>query len=543
MQKNNKTLIIKAPALALLATLLTALPGWSAERAASAPHQRPQLVLGIVVDGLRADYLELLSDCFGPDGFNKLMSRGLVIDQLDYGPGIDGAGAVAMLYTGTEPAVNGVAAASTFSLERKLPLPTLLDPGKIGNYTDETLSPASLRVSTLTDELRIDGGGAAYAHAIAPDATRAIIMAGHAGNSAFWINDANGNWATTTHYRDVPTAVTARNYTSPLSLRIDTVSWAPALDMSEYPGLPEHKRHYPFRHTFSGNATDKYARFKQSAPANREVTDLATEYIRTMNLGGRDAMDMLSVAYTVAPPDLGNGDRRVETLDSYIRLDRELARLLKAAEEAGRTMVILAGTPPPPDPEADDPKWLLPTGEFSTRKAVSLLNMYLIARYGNGEWVSAYHNGAFYLNQELINIKNINAEDLRADAAKFLMKMSGVAGAYTIDDILEGRTPAALRRNTVVASAPDVYLDVIPGWVLIDDFTDPTVPAKTTVRVSAAVAPAIIYAPGQVQPGRLSAPVDARRIAPTAARLLRIRSPNGAAQPPLSEAFTLTNPK
>lgn len=541
MQKNGKPLIITAPALALLATLLTAFPSLGAESAAQ--RQRPQLVLSIMVDGLRADYLELLSECFGPDGFNKLMNGGVVIDQVEYGPGVDAAGAVAMLYTGAEPAVNGVATATTYSLERRLEEPTLLDPGKIGNYTDETLSPAAIRVSTLADEIRIDGGGAAYAHAIAPDAPRAIIMAGHAGNSAFWINDANGNWATTTHYRDgVPTAVTQRNYTMPLSQRIDTMSWAPSLDITAYPCLPAHKRHYPFRHTFGGSDADKFRQFKTSAPVNREVTDLATEYIRTMRLGGRDAMDMLSVGYTVAPyPGSSDTGARLETMDSYIKLDRELARLLKAAEESGRTMVVLAGTPALPASEADEPKWLLSGGEFSTRAAVSLLNMYLIARHGNGEWVSGYHNGAFYLNQELIERRNINAEDLRADAAKFLMRMKGVAGAHTIDDILEGRTSAAERRNTIAASAADVYLDVIPGWVIVDDYADPSAPTRTTMRCSASVAPVILYSPAQLQATRIGTPVDARQVAPTVSRILRIRSPNAASQPPLSEVFASPN--
>lgn len=517
-----------------MVTLLSALPGWGADAASA--RQRPQLVLSIIVDGLRSDYLELLSDYFGPDGFNKLINAGVTLDEVDYGAGIDAAGAVAILYTGAEPAVSGIASSATYSTDRKMELPTLLDPSKIGNYTTETLSPAAIRVSTLADEIRIDGGGASYAHALAPDAARAIIMAGHAGNSAFWLNDANGNWATTTYYLEVPTAITARNFTMPLSARIDTISWSPSLAVADYPALPAHKRYYPFRHTFTGQ--DKFRDLKNAAPVNREVTDLAAEYIRTMRLGARDAMDMLSVGYTVAPY-AGSTDTgaRLETMDAYIKLDREIARLLRAAEESGRTVVLLAGTPAPASAEADDPKWQLNTGEFSTRKALSLLNMYLIARHGNGEWVTDYNRGTFYLNRKLIDDRNINAEDLRADAAKFLMRMSGIANAYTIDDILEGRRTPTERRNTVVATAPDVYIEVIPGWVVVDDFTDQQTPKRRTVRAAADVAPVILYAPGRLAAQRIPTPVDARRIAPTVARILRIRSPNAAAQAPLSEVF------
>lgn len=533
MSKHHNSLITNAPALALMVTLLSSLPGWGADVAA---RQRPQLIVSIMVDGLRADYLDLLSDYFGPDGFNKLLGGGVTFDEVEYGPGVDAAGAVAILYTGAEPAVSGIAGATTYSTERKMELPTLLDPSKIGNYTNETLSPAAIRVSTLGDEIRIDGAGAGYVHAISPDAARAIIMGGHAGNSAFWLNEANGQWATTTHYPDVPTPISARNFSQPLSLRIDTISWTPSMAVDKYPALPAHKRYYPFRHTFTGE--NRFAELKTAAPINREVTDLADEYIRTLRLGARDAMDMLSVGYTVAPFS-GSNDTgaRLETMDAYLKLDREIARLLKAAEESGRTVVLLAGTPAPAASEPDDPKWKLNSGEFSTRKAASLLNMYLIARHGNGEWVTDYNRGAFYLNRKLIDDRNLNAEDVRDDAAKFLMRMSGVANSYTIDDIFEGRRSDAERRNTVASATPDVYLEVTPGWVLVDDYADASEPTRRTVRAAAAVAPAIIYAPEVVVPRRISVPVDARRIAPTVARILRIRSPNASAQPPISEIF------
>ncbi|MCM1309731.1 MAG: alkaline phosphatase family protein [Bacteroides sp.] len=533
MSKRHNTLITNAPALALMVTLLSALPGWSAEIVAK---QRPQLIVSIMVDGLRGDYLDLLSEYFGPDGFNKLLKGGVTFDEVDYGPGVDAAGAVAILYTGAEPAVSGIAGATTYSTERKIELPTLLDASKIGNYTDETLSPAAIRVSTLGDEIRIDGAGASYVHAISPDAARAIIMGGHAGNSAFWLNEANGQWATTTHYPDVPTPITARNFTQPLSLRIDTLTWTPSLAVADYPALPAHKRYYPFRHTFTGQ--NRYAELATAAPINREVTDLADEYIRTMRLGARDAMDMLSVGYTLAPfPGSTDTGARLETMDAYLKLDREIARLLKAAEESGRTVVLLAGTPAPAISEEDDPKWKLNTGEFSTRKALSLLNMYLIARYGNGEWVTDYNRGAFYLNHKLIDSNNLNAEDVRDDAAKFLMRMSGVANAYTIDDIHESRRSEAERRNTVATSAADVYVEVNPGWVLVDDYTNAANPQRRTIRANTAMAPAILYAPEILEPQHISTPIDARRIAPTVARILRIRSPNGAALPPLSQIF------
>ena len=120
----KKQHLISGPTLALAATLLTLVQGWAADAHPNV-KQRPQLVLSIIVDGLRSDYLELLGSYFGPDGFNKLMAGGVTLDQVEYGSGIDAAGAVAILYTGAEPAVNGIANASTYSTERKMQLPTL----------------------------------------------------------------------------------------------------------------------------------------------------------------------------------------------------------------------------------------------------------------------------------------------------------------------------------------------------------------------------------------------------------------------------------
>ena len=140
------------------------------------PGKRPALVVGIVVEGLSMDYLELLRSQFPEGGFRRLMEHGVTITDLDYGTPLDGAAASAMIFTGASPAVNGIPAATIYDSETRRPAPVLLDPATIGNFTDETLSPKSLTASTLADELRIDGGGLGYVYAIAPDATQSIVL-------------------------------------------------------------------------------------------------------------------------------------------------------------------------------------------------------------------------------------------------------------------------------------------------------------------------------------------------------------------------------
>jgi hypothetical protein len=524
----------------MLWTVLAALPAGAASRLT----QRPQLLVNIVVEGLSADYLDLLYNQFGEHGLKRLLDGGVVIDHVEFGPGVDATGAIAMLCTGASPSVNGVATAEIYDTQRHVAYSVLTDPEKIGNYTNETLSPKALRTSTLSDELRIDGDGTGFVHTIAQEAAQAIILSGHAGNSAFWISDTDGKWATTTHYRDVPAAISNRNFTQPLSLRLDTMTWRPLLAMDKYPALPEHKRHYPFHHTFDRNSPDRYRLFKRSAPCNTEVTTVATEYIRTMRLGARDAMDMLNVVYTVAPyPGSDDPLARAETLDAYIRLDREIERLMKsidATTTAGKVVVMLNGVPTTRTCAApDDEKWGVPGGEFSTRRAQSLLNMYLIARNGNGQWVTDVDGNRFYLNHTLIEQNKLEAEELRSDAAKFLTRMAGVADAYTIDDIQEcraGSDPLTLRRNTVVSQGADLYVNVLPGWTLSND-ANVNHTTRTTVRAVATGAPTIIYAPERLTAQRVSTAIDARQIAPTVAHILRIRSPNGADNPIIYTIF------
>lgn len=516
--------------LAVLASMV------SMSLVAQQPTKRPQLVVGIVIDGLQEEYIDLLKGYFGEGGFNRLLRDGVVLENVDYGTAVDKAAATAMLFTGASPAVTGIPSTMLFDREKRQPYQVLHDPTKIGNYTDETYSPAALGVSTLSDEIRIDTDGIGYVYSVSPDATQAILMAGHAGNSAFWLNELSGKWATTTYYTDLPNTMRSRNATMPLATRLDTMSWEPSMSITDYPDVPEHKRTYPFRHIFQRNDKNRYRAYKISALVNSEVTDIATQYIKTISLGQRGVMDMLNIAYTVSPYIYTKSpDCRVETMDSYLRLDKDLQRLFATIEsEVGmdNTLVFIAATPSRGRSRRDDEKWRIPYGEFSPRRAVSLLNMYLMAIHGNGEWVSGFFDGQIYLNHKLIDEREKDLSRMRAEAAEFMLRMSGVSEAYTLDEIITGRAGVKaeeLRRNTSITSAGDVMVAINPGWTIAEE--DETTP-QTVTRTALSTAPVYILYPG-VTPQRLSINIDARAIAPTVARLLRIRSPNAAECVPL----------
>ncbi len=522
----------------LVVVLLASMVGMTLPAAES--NARPRLVVGIVVEGLQADYINNLQDYFTEGGFKRLMRDGVVIANADYGTNLDPIASSAMIMTGAAPSVNGIGGSFVYDVNGHRLQPTLFDPAFIGNFTSDTYSPQKLLVSTIADEVRIAGGGVTDVYAIAPDPQQAVILGGHAAKSAFWIDESNGNWATTTFYKDVPPLIGGRNRLAPLANRLDTLSWTPLLPTVDYPDLPDHLKRYPFKYVYVRGNDARYAMLKQSAPINSEVTTLATEFINTLGLGRHDGVDMLNLSYTLAPFDYAkNNDNRLETMDSYIRLDRNLEQLFSSVDRAtgGNSVIFLVATPPSSTVRRDEEKWNIPYGEFSTRKAGSLLNMYLMAIYGTGEWVSGYYNGHFYLNNNLIKDKNLDAKAVRAEAASFIARMSGVKDVFTIDQILSGDAgdkSLALKRNTHLGTAGDVYLNVIPGWEIINDFDrDASTIAKNKVeRIAATTAPAFILAPN-IDPKRIDTPVDIRVIAPTVARLLRIRSPNAASAPAL----------
>lgn len=507
------------------------------------PAQRPTLVVGIFVEGLSEDYVDLLRSNFGPDGFNRIIDNGVTIANVDFGPGIDATAATAMLVSGAAPAVSGIPSGRVWDNTSRIDYPILLDPAKIGSYTENSLTPDPLLVSTLSDEVRISDGGLGAVHAIAADPQIAILTAGHAANSGFWISDITGKWATSNYYKETPSPISRRNTGITLPVRLDTLAWEPAQSLDRYPDLPEYKKLYPFRHTFPSREPDRFKKFKTSAPANREIAAAGADYISTLSLGQRGVTDMLSLGFNLTPYLYGReADNRIETMDAYVRLDADIAGIIRAIEAGpglDRTLIFIAGTPAPSGSKRDEERWHIPSGQFSPRKAISLLNMYLMAIHGNGEWVKGYHNGYFYLNRPLLKERGIAETDMRRECADFLARMSGVSDVFTLDDIVArraGDNPSALRRNISAQHAGDLLVMVNPGWEISDDNDDPAVSQDESrlpvVRWQASTSPVYILAPS-LQAKEISERVDARAIAPTIARQMRIRSPNAAALPSL----------
>ena len=158
-----------------------------------------------------------------------------------------------------------------------------------------------------------------------------------------------------------------------------------------------------------------------------------------------------------------------------------------------------------------------------------------MAKHGDGSWVNGYHNGQIFLNEKLIREHNLDIKDVRADAADFTTRMSGVSRVWTIDDIVTGRAGTnsdAVKRNTQVDYAGDLFLEITPGWEIVTVDPISQKENRTTMRTGLMTAPVFMLSP-QLKPERINSEIDARAIAPTVARQFRIRSPNAVELPPM----------
>lgn len=514
----------------LLTTMLCSIVGINTMLMADAA--RPRLVVNIVVDQLRTDYIEYLRQHFGRRGFNMLIDKGIYLRDVNFpGPDADAVSGTAVALTGSDRASSGVTSAEVYDRERRSVRPVLSSSQK-GGYT-----PENLLLSTISDEIAIDGIGLGGIYSIAIDPQQSVLLAGHAGTSAVWLDAETGRWATSAWYKDLPLPVSVLNRSASPAARLDTMSWAPMLKLDSYPGIPAQKRFYPFRYTFPTSDRDAYRRWSLSPLANREVTDIAVSYLKQLKLGTRgDAIDMLGVAYTAAPfKYVKDGDYRLELEDTYLRLDRQLERLVDAIDAGpglDNTVIYLTSTGYYDDAVADDAKYRLPGGTFSKKRALSLLNSFLSARYGNADYVEAFYGPQIYLDRRAIDSRRLDEREVASAARDFLSRMSGVRNVYTLTDILNAETPetAQLRRSIDTGSCGDLYMDFQPGWTITDDRVFPV--QTKPVRASMVSTPAFILSPG-VEPVKVSTPVDARRLAPTVTQILRIRSPNGAQAKPL----------
>ena len=501
----------------------------------------PRLVVGITVDQLRTDYLQMMQRLFGERGFRRLMNSGLMYDQVTFDfPCPDRASATASIYTGTTPSYNGIPSNTLYSVDRRRVESVLFDVSQKGLTGEAAFSPRNLLTSTLSDELKIASNGFSAVYSVAPTAEQAILSAGHAADGALWFNEATGKWVTSAYYNDLPPCAAPANGKGDVTHRIDTMSWRPLLPLSRYTGLPYQTQNFLFRHVFSKYRHLKYSLFKRSALMNEEVTRVACLVLENGRLGTRSVPDLLNVGYSVCSfQEQPVQEYSLEMQDTYVRLDREIALLLDAVDRKvglDNTVIFLTSTGCFSGRGKEPAQFNVPAGEFYPKRATALLNMYLMAIYGQGDWVEGYHNREIFLNRKLIEDRQILLSEIQNRAAEFVIQMTGVQDVVTSHLLLHGQWNNridAVRRGYHRKLSGDLLLEIQPGWEIVYEDVENT---RDYVRDNAVPAPLFFFGKN-IKPQHVARPVKATEVAPTVSRLLRIRSPNGSKEPALPELF------
>lgn len=497
--------------------------------------QSPRIVVGIMVDQLRTDYLEQLRPYFGDKGFNRLIKEGVYMPNVDFKNTVhDAPGGTAVVYTGAWPSLNGVAGAEVLDPVNKRNVATL-SADRTKSASD--YSPENLRLSTLADELYISNGQLSRIYSVAGDPQVAVIAAGHAGSSAIYLDEYRGRWSTPGFYGTLLPVINNKNHSSPLSQKVGSTLWKPLNDSRAYP-FSANWRDGNFTYGFSGNGTEVYNRFRQSAPFNTEATDVAIDLLKTIKAGtASPTAGMLNVAYTLSPINFDyDDDNRPELVDSYIRLDSELGRLLDAIDRdygAGNAVIFLSSTGYADEPAIPEIDARIPTGEITLKKAESLLNSYLSASYGNGDYVSLFKDGQLFLDAQVADKKGIDIKKLRQEAKSLLMRMGGISEVFTIDEVLhsDSKRLENMALGLDAKNAPDLLVFFTPGWTVTDDNVYPPVSRKA--RLASPATPAIIVAPS-FEPETITYGISATALAPTIATAINIRAPNGAGEKPIT---------
>ena len=499
----------------------------------------PKLVVCIVVDQLRGDYLQYFTPTFGENGFKRLMNEGLYYHQVDFGfYNLGQAATVATIHTGTYPYYHGIVADKKFDFTSKREVSIIHDENYLGNYTVDRFSAENLLSSTVSDELKIASEGQSDVFAIAPNAEEAIMAAGKYANAAFWLDQTNGKWATTTYYRNVPWYVDQYNIKQAIGNNPERV-WTPAL--STYNAFPYTKTYQPFKHTITKGDHNKFVKFKQTPFINTEITNLASTFFDYADFGNRSYPDMLSINYYAGDYFFRRNKEEysMEIQDLYYRLDKDIERLLaKIDEKVGLQNVLLLLTSSGYfNTISNTESTFKPTGEFFPSRCTALLNVYLMAIYGDGNWVEGYYNQQIYLNKKLIENQKVDWNEILRKSADFVSQFSGIqevttAGQWLVDD--KGRA-VDFRRGMHKKISGDIFIELKPGWVVTEE--NQTVRPDYT-KSNLNLSPLFIIGNG-VKKAQIHRKIKATEIAPTLTHVLRIRPPNGSKDKPIQEILEM----
>ncbi len=475
---------------------------------AAQPYQKPpKLVVGIVIDQMRYEYIYRYWDKYGNTGFKRILNEGMNCrnTRYNYVPTFTGPGH-ASIYTGTTPMHHGIVANDWFDRSSGKNMYCSADSTAqtLGSTSAAgKMSPRNLLSTTVTDQLRLISNFQSKCIGIALKDRGAILPAGQLANAAYWFDAGNGNFISSNYYmQELPQWVQDFN----AAKRADTYlqqTWNTLLPIEQY------TESFPDQNPYEGSIVagnpgvfpyvlpdlfkqSGYGIVRYTPWGNILTTEMAKAAIIGEKLGKSAVTDFLAVSYST-PDYVGHvyGPHAIETQDIYLRLDKELGEFLQFLEkEVGKDNVLIFLTAD--HGGAEVPALLMDkkanAGYFPYKIIKDTVNTFISKLLGDGNWVLAYENQQVYLNKILIEKRaqalasiptqfqgksqqpsRYSFSDIQKMVAEFLMGIQGVANAYTaatIETYFHQDDLASLIKNGYYKKrSGDVIVQFEPGWM------------------------------------------------------------------------------
>ncbi|HLK47633.1 MAG TPA: alkaline phosphatase family protein [Bryobacteraceae bacterium] len=489
---------------------------------AGAAPKKPKLVLAVVIDQFRYDYLTRFRSDYTA-GLNQLLTRGAVFSDAQYNhfPTVTAAGHSTFL-SGAPLSVSGIIGNDWYDRDEGREVTSVSDAQTqiVGGRGGAGSSPRRLLVSTVGDELKIADGGKSKVIGVSLKDRSAILPAGHMANGAYWFDNTSGNFVSSTFYvAELPGWVKSFNDSHPAA-RFAGATW--------------------LNHKMPSEAKELNAALAASPFGNDLVAAFAERALEAEQLGKHDETDVLAVSFS-SNDYVGHqvGPDAPEVREVSIRTDKVLGDLLAAADRAagaGNVLVVLTadhGVAPTPEVNAARrmPGGRPPAGIFNRTAQEALAR-----KYGDGKWILSGSEHSLYFNRDLIAEKKLDPAEVDRTAAEAVRQIPHVFRVYTREQLAAGAVqPDAVSRRVENGFYPrrsgDLEILLEPYWI----FTQGGATHGTVFDYDTHV-PVIFMGQG-IKPGRYYEPVVVNDIAPTLAAILEIETPSGSAGRVLSEMF------
>ncbi|MFC5285400.1 alkaline phosphatase PafA [Pedobacter alpinus] len=516
---------------------------------------RPKLVVGIVVDQMRWDYLYRYADRYGSGGFKRMLAEGFTCEntQIPYVPTVTACGHTG-IYTGSVPAIHGIAGndfiiqatgKSLYCTEDST-VNTVGSTSKAGQ-----MSPVNMLTTTITDELKLATNFNSKVIGIAMKDRGGILPAGHTANAAYWYDDLTGNWITSTYYmNNLPAWVDVFN-NQKLAEKYIKQDWntlypietytQSSADNNLYEGKLKGEEKPIFPHATSKMLNGSYSAVRNTPYGNTLTFDFAKETLKNEQMGKGDYTDFLALSLS-STDYIGHqyGLNAIEIEDTYLRLDKEIEDFLNTLDATvgkGEYTVFLSAD----HGAAHNPLFLtdnkIPAGLWPSSTILKSLNVELEKEFKQPKIALSFSNYQVSFNNKLIESNKLDADKIKEFSIKFLNKQEGVANAIDMEKVSIASIPESIKTliingyNRERSGAIQILLKpgLFSGYGTTGTTHGSWNPYDTHIP--------LVFMGWGIKHGSLNRKTTMADIASTLAALLHIQEPNGNIGFPIEEVL------